>query len=166
MQINLKYLSLSILIPISVMAGDHTGKLSNNLPDQKDELKNFTVIIPYSDSTDTSVTSNSPKTIIELPLTFSHARHLWFYGNERERDFARPTLYHFIQDERSGDYFGESRAFLLAPHLFLSDNKKDVEIAANYLRTIYFDKSHKDYQNLVNLLKKDVFFKNKLNKVI
>jgi hypothetical protein len=163
MKINLKYLVLLILIPLSVMASDTEKDLDNI-----SRANRLDAATPCSDLTDTS---NSPTAIttnneIEPASTFTHARHVWFFGNEKERDLARPILYHFIQDKKSGDYFGKSRALILAPHLLQSTNKKDREIAADYFKTVYFDKSHKDHQNLDDLLTQDASFKNKLGDII
>lgn len=149
----------SILVPISVIAGD--------LEDDLNKQFNIGHLDAAAHSV-SPVASNSSTTIspfddnVKPQLTFKHARNLLYFGGTKERQLARIALCEFVQNKESSTFFGKSYSFLSARHLFNSNDNEDIEIAANYFRTIWLDENHNDHQDLVNLLKQDLSLKNKL----
>lgn len=172
MKINLKYLALLILIPLSAMAGDLEGALPDTL--RANRLETATPCSSPSTETEPSLEIVSIEENDKPSLTFKEARHEWCFGGEAGQTLARPILHYFFEQD-------DAKAFIIARHLWRLGNLQDKAIAENYFKTIctkekhaeydnlidyfktiWFDEGHQNHEDLIAFLNKNVSFKNKI----
>lgn len=149
MKINLKYLVLSILIPLSVMASDPNGDLPEGYLKDTSCANRLETATPCSGQ---SVEPDSPTAIASIEendkpsLTFKEARHEWCFGGEAGQTLARPILHYFFEQD-------DAKAFIIARHLWRLGNLQDKAIAENYFKTICTKEKHAEYDNLIDYFK-------------
>lgn len=194
MKNNLKYLVLSVFIPLAVMAGKPTD---DTLYEANTNSRSASLTFPISNQ------DNRP--FSESTETPQYARHPLYFWNEHKQNASKqdpiiilvktekfsvfslqsqPELYHFKEARHLWCLHGESGRNLARPslysiferddskkttiakHLLRLGSKTDKEFAMDYFLTVLFNKDHNDHSELTNLLNEDVLFKNQFYNII